>query len=160
MAERSKQLAKDLLEELDKPMSAEREAYEAQKEREDRESLERFYVQTGQKEPTMAAQAIAELIRRIEALPSYLLTFEEIEVPFTLVRRKAVLRFAPSLSKPGKRYVELTVWSPSGLSHSSQWLKSGSSEALIAHLRRPEMWGDIYNTAEELMQSLERDGMA
>ena len=45
---RSKQLAKDLLDALDKPISPEREVYDAQKEREDREALERFYRATGQ----------------------------------------------------------------------------------------------------------------
>ena len=47
--DRSKQLAKDLLEALDAEDDPDRLAYVVQKEREDRAALERFYVQTGQK---------------------------------------------------------------------------------------------------------------
>ena len=46
---RSKQLAKDLLDALDREDDPDRLAYAIQKEREDREALERFYVQTGQR---------------------------------------------------------------------------------------------------------------
>lgn len=46
---RTRQLAKDLLEALDCEDDPDRLAYAAQKEREDRAALERFYVQTGQK---------------------------------------------------------------------------------------------------------------
>ncbi len=46
---RSKQLAKDLLEALDREDDPDRLAYEIQKEREDRAALEQFYVRTGQR---------------------------------------------------------------------------------------------------------------
>ncbi len=46
---RSRQLAKDLLEALDREDDPDRLAYAIQKEREDRAALERFYVQTGQR---------------------------------------------------------------------------------------------------------------
>lgn len=46
---RSKELAKDLLDALDREDDPDRLAYAVQKEREDRASLERFYVRTGQK---------------------------------------------------------------------------------------------------------------
>src|SRR5688572_19573996 len=46
---RTTQLAKDILEALDREDDPERLAYAVQKEREDREALERFYVRTGQK---------------------------------------------------------------------------------------------------------------
>ncbi len=49
LAARSKQLAKELLETLDKPDDPDRAAFEAEKERKDREALEAFYVRTGQK---------------------------------------------------------------------------------------------------------------
>ena len=55
MAARSRQLAKDLLDEMDKPKSPKCEAYEAQKERADREALERFYIATGQIKPEQVA---------------------------------------------------------------------------------------------------------
>ena len=54
MAARTKQLAKDPLDEMNKPKSAEREAYEGQEEREDREALERFYLAIGQVKPEKA----------------------------------------------------------------------------------------------------------
>ncbi len=161
MAARSRQIAKDLLDELGKPRSAEREAYEAQKEREDREALERFYIATGQVKPEQVAQrALVELADMIERMAPTGATFEPLEVPVTLGGRKAVLRFAPSPSKPDKRYVELSVSSESGLSTSSQWLDSGSSTDLIAYLRRPEVVADTLATAEELAQSLIRNRLA
>jgi hypothetical protein len=46
---RSKQLAKDILEALDQGDDPDRLAYSVQKEREDREALELFYVRTGQR---------------------------------------------------------------------------------------------------------------
>src|SRR3712207_5158995 len=46
---RSKQLAKDILEALDAEDDPDRLAYAVQKEREDREALEQFYVRTGQR---------------------------------------------------------------------------------------------------------------
>lgn len=161
MAARSRQLAKNLLDEMDKPKSAEREAYEAQKEREDREALERFYIATGQVKPEQVAQrALAELADKIERLAPADATFEAVEVPLTLSGRKAVLRFAPSPSKPDKRYVELSVSSESGLSTSSQWLDSGTNADLITYLRRPDVVADTLATADELAQSLSRNRLA
>src|SRR5215211_5783065 len=49
---RTKQLAKDLLEALDREDDPDRPAYEVRKEREDRAALGRFYVQTGQRQMT------------------------------------------------------------------------------------------------------------
>ena len=46
---RTKQLAKDLLEALDREYDPDWLAYTVQKEREDRAALEQFYVRTGQK---------------------------------------------------------------------------------------------------------------
>ena len=55
---RSKQLAKDLLEALDREDDPDRLAYAVQKEREDRAALERFYVQTGQEPATGEAETV------------------------------------------------------------------------------------------------------
>ena len=49
MAARSKKLAKTILDALDEPESPERKAYEEQKDRDDREALDKFYALTGQK---------------------------------------------------------------------------------------------------------------
>ncbi len=160
MAARSRQLAKDLLDEMDKPKSPKCEAYEAQKERADREALERFYIATGQITPEQVAQrALAELADTIERMAPTS-AFEPVEVPVTLVGRKDVLRFAPSPSKPDKRYVELSISSESGLSTSSQWLESGTNEELVAYLRRPEVIAETIATAAELAQSLSRNRLA
>ena len=80
--------------------------------------------------------------------------FEPVEISVTLAGRKGVLRFAPSPSKPDKRYVELSISSESGLSTSSQWLESGTNEDLVAYLRKPEVVADTIATAEELVESL------
>jgi hypothetical protein len=160
MAARSRQLAKDLLDEMDKPKSPKCEAYEAQKERADREALERFYIATGQIKPEQVAQrALTELAEKIERMAPTS-AFEPVEVPVTLVGRKDVLRFAPSPSKPDKRYVELSISSESGLSTSSQWLESGTNEELVAYLRRPEVIAETIATAAELAQSLSRNRLA
>jgi hypothetical protein len=156
----AKQLAKDLLDELDKPTSPEREAYEAQKEREDREALERFYIATGQVAPDqILGRALAELADKIERMnpPG---PFEAVELPFTIKGRKAVLRFAPSPTKPEKRYVELSIQSESGLSTSSQWLENGSNADLVTYLRKPEVIADTLSTVDELVESLSRNRLA
>jgi hypothetical protein len=160
MAAQSKELAKDLLDELDRPKSDEHEAYEARKEDEDREALEQFYRRTGQVTPDPLQQAIAALAERIEEMPPGVTAFEAIEVPLTITGRKAMLRFAVSPAKPDRRFLDLTVWSASGLSTSAQWLSNGSGDELIAHLRRPEMAADIRSSAEELIQSLDRHRLA
>ena len=68
---RTKQLAKDLLDELDREDDPDRLAYAVQKEREDRAALERFYVQTGQKPApgeTEAVVAVWDYASRPEAM--------------------------------------------------------------------------------------------
>ena len=135
MAARSEQLAGDLADELDKPKSDEREACEARKESEDREALERFYARTGQINPDPVQQAIAELVHRMEQAPTGAIRFADIEAPLTIAGRRGVLRFAPSPSKPGRRFIELAVWSESGLSNFSQWLESGSGDEYSFHGR-------------------------
>lgn len=154
MAARSKQLAKDLLDELDKPTSKEREEQLAQKEREDREALEQFYLATGQVTPEQVVQrALHELADAIERLdPAG--EFEPVEVSFAFKDRRAVLRFAPSSTRPAKRVIELSMASESGLSTSSQTLDTGSNAELVAYLRRPEVVGETLATSEELAQSL------
>jgi hypothetical protein len=160
MAAQSRQLARDLLDELGKPKSGEREAYEARKEGEDREALEQVYRRTGQGKPDSIQQAIAALVQRIEEMPPGATMIEPIEVPLTIAGRQAVLRFAASPSKPDRRFLDLTVWSESGFSTSAQWLSNGSGDQVMAHLRRPEMAADIQSTAEELIQSLDRHRLA
>jgi hypothetical protein len=61
IAERSKRLAQQLLEALDQPEDPDRIAYEVQKDREDREALERFYVATGQKSATTTPEVLVAL---------------------------------------------------------------------------------------------------
>jgi hypothetical protein len=155
MAARTKQLAKDLLDQLDEPESKERAEYQAQKEREDREALEKFYIATGQVKPEQVMQrALVELADQIERLNPPDGDFEAVEVPFTLHDRKAILRFGPSPSSPDKRYVELSIASESGLSTSSQWLEKATNAELVAYLRKPEVIADTIATSEELAQSL------
>lgn len=98
MAAQSKQLARDLLDELDKPAGDEREACEA---------LDLFFRRTGQVKPDPLQLAIEELAQRIEQMPPGVTAFEDIEVPLTLTNRKAVLRFAPSPLKPDRRFLDL-----------------------------------------------------
>lgn len=160
--DRSKQLAKDLLDELDKPISPEREAQLAEKERADREALEKFYIATGQIKPEQVMQrALAELADKIERMNAPVSgPFEQLELPIELKGRKGTLRFAPSPRKPENRYVELSIYSESGLSTSSQWLEQGTAEALVAYLRKPEVVADTLTTADELMESLSRNRLA
>jgi hypothetical protein len=160
MAARSRQFAQELLHEMDTPKTPEREVYEAQKAREDREGLEQFYIATGQITPEQVAQrALAELAAQIERMAPTS-AFEPVEVLVTLAGRQGVLRFAPSPSQPDKRYVELSLASESGLSTSSQWLASGTNEELVAALRRPEVIAETLATAVELAQSLSRNRLA
>ena len=51
MSERSKELAQAILDGLDEPKSAERIAYEEEKERRIAAEMEEFYIQSGQKPP-------------------------------------------------------------------------------------------------------------
>jgi len=159
----TKQLAQDLLDELDKPKSPEREAYEIRKEREDREALERFYISTGQAKPQLIiAHVLADLAAAIETANPTENTFEPIEVAFTYQNRKGVLRFIPSPSpkKPERRYLELSIKSESGVSTSSAFIDDGTNESIVAYLRKPEVVADTMATIEDLMQSLSRNRLA
>jgi hypothetical protein len=156
---RGKQFAKDLLDTLDKPDSAEREAYEALKEREDRESLERFYRITGQRKAT-PAEAVRDLADAVEKIPPAG-PFEPIEIELEMPGvRRTMLRLAASPTKPQKRYVELQVYTPSGISHSSQWMESGTNAELAAFLRRTTTVAEIDALADELAVGLQRNNMA
>jgi hypothetical protein len=157
----SRRFAKDILDELDKPKSKGREEQMAQKERDDSEAVEQFYVATGQiKAVQIIARALVELADTLERLDPPDGDFEPIKVVFTLNERKAVLRFAPSPSESGKRYVELSLASKSGLSTSSQWLESGTNRHLVAYLRNPKAAADTLATSEELAQSVAIHGLA
>lgn len=157
--DRAKQLAKDILDELDKPTSPERLAQQAQKEREDREALERFYIATGQIKPEQVMQrALAELADKIERMTAP--ATDLFELPIEIKGRKGTLRFAPSPTKPEHRHVEISIYSDSGLSTSSQVLESGTREALVVYLRRPEVITDTLHTVDELKESLGRNRLA
>lgn len=167
MAARSKRLAKTILDALDKPKDPERRAYEEQKDREDREALEKFYLVTGQKPPPHAEStdgpivaALHELADRVEQTP-HVGSFAPIDVGFTPVEgTKAVLRFSPLPSTPESgRYVELRVFSKSGQSKSSQWLTSGSNDVLFAYLRRPDAVTEVMKTMREIVEAQQRHGM-
>ena len=153
-------MARLILEEMEKPTSPEREAYLAQKEREDGEALEHVYRLSGQRKATVV-EAVSALAYAIETLPLDG-PFNEIEVEIEgLCGRKAILSLGPSPSKvPFKRYIELTVFTPSGLSKSSQWLNSGTNAELAAFLRRASMAAEIGAVAEELVLSLQRNRLA
>jgi hypothetical protein len=156
---RGKQFAKDLLDALDRPDSVERQAYEAMKEREDRESLERLYRATGQRKAT-PAEAVGILADAIEKIPPAE-PFKPIEIELEMPGvRRTMLRFAASPTKPQKRYVELQVYTPSGISHSSQWMESGTNAELVGFLRRTTMVAEIDALADELAVGLQRHNMA
>ncbi len=106
-------------------------------------------------------RALSELADRIERMGP-VARFDSVDVGLTLAgRRRAILRFAPSPSQPqSKRYVELRVFTESGLSTSSQWLESGSNAELVAYLRRPDVVAETATTARELMESLRRNRLA
>jgi hypothetical protein len=158
----TKQLAKDILDELDKPTSPEREAQLAEKERADREALEKFYIATGQIKPEQVMQrALVELADKIERMKAPVSgPFDMLELPIEIKGRKGTLRFAASPRKAENRYVELSIYSESGLSTSSQWLEQGTAEALVAYLRKPEVVADTLTTVDELMLSLSRNRLA
>ncbi len=160
MAAGARQLAKDLLDELDNPASPQRLAERARKEREDAEALQRFYRATGQR-PATAAEAARELAEVIDRTPAKG-PFEPIEIPIAGPGgRKAELRFAHSPTRPQeKRYLELRVYTPSGISNSAQWLLSGSNAELAAYLRAAGTLAEMEGTALELVESLERNRLA
>src|SRR6185369_7184592 len=97
----------------------------------------------------------------IEALPQDG-PFNGIEVEIEgLCGRKAILSMGPSPSnKPFQRYIELTVFTPSGLSKSSQWLESGTNADLVVFLRRESMVAEIGAVAGELVISLQQHRLA
>jgi hypothetical protein len=153
---RAQAFARRVLEEMDRPKSPEREAYEAQKELEDREALTHLYRLTRQCKAT-AVEAVSTLAYKLKELPPDG-PFREAEVDVEgLCGRKAVLRLGPSpLNTPFSRYIELTVFTPSGVSHSSQWLTCGTNAELAAFLGRETIEAEIAAVAEELVLSLER----
>jgi len=157
MAARSKQIAKGVLDDIEHAVP---DSKTPEQERADRELLEKFYIATGEVErEQVVGRLLAELADRIERL-SPAGSFAPIEIPLRLDDRRGVLRFAPSPSKPGKRIVELSIASESGLSTSSQWLDTGSNEELVSYLRRPEVVADTLATADELARSLSRHRLA
>jgi hypothetical protein len=161
LTSRAKQLAKDVLEEMDKPISPEREAALARKEREDKESLERFYVTTGQATPEeIFKYYLAEMATAIECLNPPDGPFDPIELPLSYKGRKGMLRFAPSPNKAPRRYVELSIDSESGLSTSSAMLDTGTNAEIVTYLRRPELVAEMIETADERIVSLARNRLA
>ena len=157
----AQKFAKDVLEEMNKPPSAEREAYEAQKEIEDRAAIEKMYIATGQYEPTkLFTRLLAIMAETIEKLDPPPGPFEPVELELKYKGRRGVLRFAPSPSKAERRYVELSINSETNLSTSSQWLDNGTNAELVTYLRRPEVVADTIATADEAIISLARNNLA
>ena len=157
----AQKFAKDVLEEMNKPPSAEREAYEAQKEIEDRAAIEKMYIATGQYEPTkLFTRLLAIMAETIEKLNPPPGPFEPVELELKYKGRRGVLRFAPSPSKAERRYVELSINSETNLSTSSQWLDNGTNAELVTYLRRPEVVADTIATADEAIISLARNNLA
>ncbi len=156
----AQEFAKWILEEMDKPTTPEQEAYETQKELEDREAYKHFYRISGQVKATVA-EAISTLIYSLKSLPKDG-TFDLIEVQVTgLHGRKAILSLGSSpLKAPFRRYAELRVYTLSEISHSSQWLDNGTNEELLAFLQRASISSEIDELAKELMISLERNNLA
>src|SRR4051812_45919348 len=105
MATRSKKLAKDLLDGLDKPDDPARQAYDAEKEIADKQALDDFYVRTGQKKKASAAAAAAG--RLAERLAGAAGTVDED------VSEHVALRFG-SLPSSGEQYVQVRVTTASG----------------------------------------------
>jgi hypothetical protein len=113
-------------------------------------------------EPEQVMQrALTELADAIERMTVPLTgPFEPLELPIEIKGRKGTLRFAPSPRKPENRYIEISIYSESGLSTSSQWLEQGTVDRLVAYLRKPEVVDDTLSTADELMLSLSRNRLA
>lgn len=158
---RAQQFAKDVLEEMDKPKSLEREKYEAQKEREDQESIERMYVATGQYEPSqMFTKLIEWMIEAIEQRNPPDGPFEPIEFALQYKRRKGALRFAPVPGKPARRYVEISIKTESELSTSSAMFDTGTNAEIVQYLRRPTMAAELIEMADDGIVSLARNELA
>ncbi len=161
LTSRAKQFAKDVLEEMDKPISPERAAALARKEREDAELAERFYISSGQYEgEELFAKLLAIMADAIEKLDPPAGAFDAIELALKYKQRKGVLRFGPSPNKPERRYIELSIDSESGLSTSSAMLDTGTNTEIVTYLRRPELVAEMLATAEERIVSLARNRLA
>jgi hypothetical protein len=156
----AQRFARDVLEEMDKPPSAEREALEAQKEIEDCAAIERMYIATGQYEPQkLFTRLLAIMADEIEKRNPPDGPFEPVELELKYKGRRGILRFAPSPSRADRRYVELSINSESNLSTSSQWLDHGTNAELVNYLRRPEVVADTIATADEAIISLARNNL-
>jgi hypothetical protein len=157
----AQRFARDVLEEMNKPKSPEREAYEARKELEDCAAIERMYIATGQYAPEkLFDRLLAIMAETIEKLNPPDGPFEPVGLELKYKGRKGVLRFAPSPNKPDRRYVELSINSESGLSTSSQWLDNGTNAELVNYLRRPGAVADAIATADGAILSLARNNLA
>ena len=143
---------------MNTPVSPEREAYEAQRELDDREALTHFYRLTRQLKATVA-EAVSTLAYKLKELPAEG-PFEELVVEVEgLCGRKATLSLGASNS-PHLRAVVLTVFTPSELSRSSTWLTCGTNEELAAYLRRETLVAEIGAATEGAVISLERNRSA
>jgi hypothetical protein len=155
---KSKRFAKDVLAALDLPRSAEREANAAQKEREDHESLERFYRATGQRKAT-AAEALRELADAVERVAPEG-PFEPVEIEIDGPGgRRAVMRIGASPRTPANRYAELQVYTPSGQGSSSQWMDFAPNAELAAFLRNTTPV-EVAAIMDELVISQQRSRLA
>lgn len=160
MKAKTQALARLILEEMNKPTSPEREAYLAQKEREDCEALKHFYRLTGQCKATVA-EAVNTLAYALPSLPPEgLFDANKVEVE-GLCGRKAILSLEPSTAdRPLKRCIILTVFTISELSTSSVWLAYGTNAELAAFLQRESLVAEIGAAAEDGVISLERNRLA
>jgi hypothetical protein len=157
----AQEFARWVLDEMNKPKSPEREAYEAQKEIEDRAAIDRMYIATGQYEPeTLLTRLLAIMAEIIERLDPPDGPFEPVELKLMYKGRKGVLRYAPSPNKPDRRYVELSFNTESDISTSSVWLDNGTNAELVKYLRRPEVVADAIRLADEAIISLARNRLA
>jgi hypothetical protein len=145
---KAQQFAHDVLEEMDKPMSKEREEYEARKEQEDRIGYLQLYLKTGQiTAEEIVEQAVTKLIREIEKLGP-LEKFDKIEVPLLVANQKAALLYTPSTSAKNlhRRYVQLAVWTKSC---QTTFLDTGTHEEMLAYLRRPTIVAEVIKTGRD-----------
>lgn len=157
----AQKFARDVLEEMNKPPTAERLAYEAQKEIDDRREIEKMYIATGQYAPDkLFTRLLAIMAETIETMNPPDGPFETVELKLNYKNRDGILRFAPSPNKAHLRYVELSINSESGLSTSSQWLDNGTNAELVTYLRRSDVVADTIATADEAIISLARNNLA
>jgi hypothetical protein len=155
---RGQQFAPWVLEEMDKPVSPEREAYEARKESEDRECMTHFYRLTRQLKASVP-EVVCTLAYKLKGLPPEG-PFPDVVVDVEgLCGRKATLALVASDS-PHLRAIVLTVSTPSGLSTSSVWLTCGTNREVAEFLKRESLVGEIGAAAEDGVVSLERNRLA